>query len=123
MNSRLQKTSHKYGIKLPRSVKEVIKINRKNGNLFWADSFTKEMSNACVAFKILGPNKHAPLGWHKASGHIVFDVKMDFTCKAHWVKDGHKTPNSPTPSFAGVVSWESICISLTFAALLILPVW
>jgi hypothetical protein len=123
VNSRLQKTSHKYGIELPRSVKEAIEINRKNGNLFWADALTKEMGNVCVAFKILGPNEHAPPGWHKASGHIIFDVKMDFTRKAHWVKDGHKTPVSPTPSFAGVVSRESIHISLTYAALLGLPVW
>jgi hypothetical protein len=67
------------------------------------------MSKVCVAFKIAGPNKHAPPGWHKASGHIIFDVKMDFTCKARWVKeDGHKTPDSTTPSFAEVVSRESI---------------
>ncbi len=123
MNSRLQKTSHKYGVELPRSVKEAIKINRKNGNSFWADALTKEMGNVSVAFKILGSNVCAPPGWHKASGHIVFDVKMDFTHKARWVKDGHKMPNSPTASFAGVVSWESIRISLMYAALLGLPVW
>ncbi len=123
MNSRLQKTSHKYGIKLPRSVKEAIEINRKNGNSFWADALNKEMGNVSVAFEILGPNERAPPGWHKASGHIVFDVKMDFTCKAHWVKDGHKMPKSPTPSFAGMVSWDSVCIFLMYAALLGLPVW
>jgi hypothetical protein len=59
----------------------------------------------------------------KASGHIIFDVKMDFTRKACWVKDGDKMPNSTTPSFAGVVSRESIRIALTYAALLGLPVW
>jgi hypothetical protein len=123
VNSRLRKTSHKYGIKLPRSVKEAVEIDRKNGNLFWADALTKEMGNVCVAFEILGPNEHAPKGWHKASGHVVFNVKMDFTRKARWVKDGHKMPDSPTPSFAGVVSRESICISLMYAALLGLPVW
>ena len=47
---------------------------------------------------------------------------MDFTRKACWVKDGHKTPNSMTSSFAGVVSRDSICIALTHAALLSLPV-
>ena len=47
---------------------------------------------------------------------------MDFTRKARWVKDGHKTPDSTTSSFAGVVSRESIRISLTYAALLGLPV-
>ena len=62
-----------------------------------------------------------PPGWFKASGHIIFDVKMDFTRKARWVKDGHKTPDSTTSSFAGVVSRESIRIGLTYAALLGLP--
>jgi hypothetical protein len=80
------------------------------------------MGNVCVAFEILGPNEKPPVGWFKASGHIVFDVKMDFTRKARWVKDGHKTPDSATPSFAGVVSRESIRITLTYAALMGLPV-
>jgi hypothetical protein len=123
VNSRLWKTSHNYGIELPRSVKEALEIDRKNGSTFWAASLTKEMSNVYVAFEMLGPNKPAPPGWHKASGHIIFDVKMDFAHKAHWVKDGHKTPDSTTPSFAGVVSRESIRIALTCAELLGLPVW
>jgi hypothetical protein len=38
------------------------------------------------------------------------------------VKDGHKTPDSTTSSYAGVVSQESIQIALTYAALLGLPV-
>jgi hypothetical protein len=107
VNSWLRKTSHKYGIKLPRTVKEALDIDCKNGNIFWADALTKEMSNVCIAFEILGPNEHTP-GQYKASGHIVFDIKMDFTRKTRWVKDGHKMPESPTPSFAGVVSRESI---------------
>ena len=57
-----------------------------------------------IAFKILEPGQKAPSDWHKATGHIIFDVKMDFTRKAWWVNDGHKTPDSTTPSFAGVVS-------------------
>ncbi len=60
-------------------MKEALEVDRKNGNTFWADVLTKEMGNACVAFEILGPNERAPPGWYKASGHIVFDVKMDFT--------------------------------------------
>ncbi len=80
------------------------------------------MGNVCIALEILGPNKKAPLGWHKVSGHIVFDVKMDFTRKACRVKDGHKTPDSLTSSFARVVSCNSIRMSLTHAALLGLPV-
>ncbi len=47
---------------------------------------------------------------------------MDFTQKARWVKEGCKTPDSTRSSFAGVVSCNSIQISLTHAALLGLPV-
>ncbi len=122
VNSCIHRTSHKYGIELPTSVKHAIDIDCKNKNTFWQDALKKEMGNVCIAFEIPGPNNKAPPGWHKASGHIVFDVKMDFTRKACWVNDGHKTPDSLNSSFAGVVSCDSICISLTHAALIGLPV-
>jgi hypothetical protein len=71
VNSHVCRTSHKYGIELPTSVKHTIDIDRKNKNTFWQDALKKEMGNICIAFEILGPNKKAPLGWHKALGHIV----------------------------------------------------
>jgi hypothetical protein len=58
----------------------------------------------------------------KHQGHIIFDLKMDFTQKARGVKDGHMTPDSLTTSFAGAVSRDSIHIALTHAALLELSV-
>ena len=48
---------------------------------------------------------------------------MDLTRKARWVKDGHRTPDPETSSYAGVVSQESICICLTRAGLHGIPVW
>jgi hypothetical protein len=51
------------------------------------------------------------------SGHLIFDVKMNFTRKARWVKDGHLTPNPEGSIYAGDVLRESICIALTYAAL------
>ncbi len=122
VNSRICRTSHKYGIELPASVKHTIDIDCKNKNFFWQDALKKEMGNVCIAFEILRPNNKPPPGWPKALRHVVFDVKIDFTMKACWVKDGHKTPDSLTSSFAGVISPDSICISLTHAALLGLPV-
>ena len=75
VNSRVCRTSHKYGIELPTSVKHAIEIDSKNGNTLWQDALKKEMGNVCIAFDILGPNERAPPGWSKASGHIVFDIK------------------------------------------------
>lgn len=48
---------------------------------------------------------------------MVFDVKMDFTGKARWVKDGHLTPGPDTSNFSGVVSRKSVRISLTYVSL------
>ena len=50
------------------------------------------MYNVGIAFEVLREGEKAPPGWSKVTGHLVFDVKMDFTRKARWVLDGHKTP-------------------------------
>ena len=62
-------------------------------------------------------NESIPVGYKKSSGRLIYDVKMDFTRKARWVKDGHKTQDPETSSYVGVVSRESIRILLTHAAL------
>ena len=70
-----------------------------------------------IAFVFLDHGVKAPATWKRTSGHIVWDVKMDFTRKARWVKDGHKTPDPVTSNYAGVVSRESVRIAFTYAAL------
>ena len=60
-----------------------------NGNKLWADYRELEMSNLGIAFEVLKPGDKALSGWKKASGHLIYDVKTDFTQKRRWVKDGH----------------------------------
>ena len=115
---KLRRTTHKYGIEVPRTLAEALALDAKNGNNYWSKATGKEMGNIVVAFDILGPGEKPPPGWTKSSGHLVFDVKMDFTRKARWVKDGHRTPDAITPSYAGVVSRDSIRIALVYAKLL-----
>jgi hypothetical protein len=67
----VRKTSHKYRIELPASVKHAIEIDQKNGKILWQDALSKEMGNVCVTFEILGPGMKVPPGWHEASGHMV----------------------------------------------------
>ena len=117
VKSRLRKTTHKYGIKIPTSIADAERIDKENGNHFWRDAIQLEMQNNGVAFEILEINRKAPPGWRAVTGHLVFDVKMDFTRKARWVLDGHKTPNPIGSTYAGVVSRESVRIAFTYAAL------
>ena len=70
-----------------------------------------------MAFEILDEGAHVPHGWKQVTGHLVWDVKMDFTRKARWVLDGHKMLDPVRSTCAGVVSRESVCIALTYAAL------
>ena len=72
------------------------------------------MKNVGVAFDILENHQNVPVGWSKATGHLIRDVKMDFTRKARWVKDGHKTADPLSTNYAGVVSRDSVCITFTY---------
>ena len=117
VTSRARKTSHKYGIELPSSVEHAYEIDVNNGNNFWRKAIEKEMHEVGVAFEILDGNRVAPVGWRKVTGHLVFDAKMDFTRKARWVLDGHKTPSPIGSTYAGAVSRESVRIAFTYAAL------
>ena len=117
MNARIRKTTHKYGIEIPTCVKNAMEIDRSNNNTFWKDALAKEMTEVGVAFEVLEENMRAPIGWSKVTGHLVWDVKMDFTRKARWVLDGHRTPNPIGSTYAGFVSRDSIRIAFTYAAL------
>jgi len=77
----------------------------------------KEIHNIGIAFEILDPNANVPVGWSHVTGHLVFDVKMDFTRKARWVLNGHRAADPDCSTYAGVVSRESVHITLTYAAL------
>ena len=64
----------------------------------------KEMGSLMIASKIKNHGAKVPPSWFKVTGHIIWDVKMDFTRKARWVKDGHKkTPVSTTTNYSGDV--------------------
>jgi hypothetical protein len=56
------KQTHKLGIKLPKTVKVALELDKKNGNTFWADAIAKEMKDVCVAFKSLLDGQPAPIG-------------------------------------------------------------
>eukprot|EP00957_Ditylum_brightwellii_P041140 3114357-Ditylum_brightwellii.AAC.1 len=62
------------------------------------------MLNVGITFEVYEEGKPAPPGWKKVTGHLVWDVKMNFTRKARWVLDRHKTVNPIGSTYAGVVS-------------------
>ena len=52
------------------------------------------MENLGVVFDVSENHQNIFVGWTKASGHLIWNVKIDFTGMVRWVKDGHRT-NDP----------------------------
>jgi hypothetical protein len=71
------KRTHKFGIEVPKTVKEALELDKKNGNTFCANAIAREMKDVCITFKILLERQSVPIGYQKISCHKVFDIKIE----------------------------------------------
>ena len=115
--TRYWKRTHKYGIRLPKSVAEAYQIDKETGTTIWRDAIAKEMKNVAVAFKILGEDESVPIGYKQLECHMIFDVKIDLTRKARFVAGGHRTVEPAHLTYSSVVSRESVRLAFLIAAL------
>jgi hypothetical protein len=77
----------------------------------WADATKKKMKYVMPAFQILDPGAAEPVG------HMIFNVKLDFTCNAQLVA-GEDVMDPPSSiRYASVVSSNSVCLAFLVAAL------
>jgi len=124
VKSRYWSTSHKFGIELPKSVEQAIKIDQATGTDFWQRASEKEMKNVLPAFEewTEGNVKDARdgkklVGYQEITCHMIFDVKMDLTRKARFVAGGHTTEVPESITYSSVVTRESVRIAFLVAAL------
>ena len=111
--------THKFGVKIPKTVKEAKLFDEENGHTLWWDAICKEMKNVRPAFEVWDKDvSELPPGYQKITCHMNFDVKMgeNFRRKARFVADGHKTKTPAAMTSASVVSRDSVRIALTIAA-------
>ena len=112
--------THKFGIRIPKSVGEAQAIDAENGDTLWWDAIVKEMKNVRPAFEIWEkPESGLPVGYQKIKCHFIYDIKMgeNFRRKARLVANGNETETPPTLTYSSVVSRDSVRIALTIAAL------
>ena len=112
--------THKFGIKIPKTVAEARALDLENGNTLWWDAICKEMRNVRPAFEAWDKDiSEIPIGYQEVKCHLIFDVKMgeNFRRKARFVAGGHTTDVPITLTYASVVSQDSVRIALTIAAL------
>lgn len=117
VKSRYWKRTHKYGIQVPKTVEEALRIDKETNTTLWETAIKKEMKNVMTAFKILEEDENVPVGSQLINCHMIFDVKLDFTRKARFVAGGHMTDPPASLTYASVVSRDSVRIALLIAAL------
>ncbi|KAI2493498.1 Reverse transcriptase (RNA-dependent DNA polymerase) [Fragilaria crotonensis] len=108
--------THKFGIELPKTVAEALKIDERTGTDFWRKAIELEMKNVMPAFEFIDDDA-VPKFYKKIDCHMIFDVKMDLTRKARLVAGGHQTDPPKESTYSSVVSRDSIRIAFTLAAL------
>jgi len=116
VKSRYWKRSHKYGVELPKSVKEALAVDTKTGTTFWKDAIEMEMKNVMPAFEFRDDDK-MPIGHEKIDCHMIFDVKLDLVRKARFVAGGHQTEVPSESVYSSYVSRDSVRIAFLIAAL------
>lgn len=118
-------TTHKFGIRLPKTAEEALRRDRENGNNRWRDAIDKEMKKAKVAYS---PTEYTAEqaykgkaekldGFQNIECHIIFDVKIDFSRKARFVAGGHMTEAPASLTYSSVVSRDSVKIAFLYGAL------
>jgi Reverse transcriptase (RNA-dependent DNA polymerase) len=130
VKSKYWRMSRKFGVKLPKSVKQALNYDRESGNDLWRKAIEKEMINVHPAFEVWNgtveqarSNKHL-VGYQYINCHMIFDVKMDnLARKARFVAGGHMTDTPASIMYSSVVSRDSVRIALLLAALNGLDVW
>ena len=107
----------KYGIKLPKNVKEALELDKLTKTDHWEKAIQKELENCKVAFEFLPESKRPNPGYKHIRCHLIFDVKADLTRKARFVAGGHLTDPPVEITYSTVASRDSIRIILLLASL------
>ena len=119
IKSKCWEKTHKYGIRIPKSVQDAIRLDTQNGNTLWWDAIMLEMKNVRPAFEEYEGDVKDLKGCQEIKCHMIFDVKLgeNFRRKARLVAGGHVTDAPSTMCYSSVVSRESVRLALLSAAL------
>ena len=122
--------THKFGIRLLKTVAEALAMDDKTGTDFWQKALGKEMNKVKVAWTAVDDvspeqartrKESSMIGYQEIRCHVIVNVKMDFTRKAGFVAGGHTTDTPSSITYSSVVSRDSVRLAFLIAGLNDLP--
>ena len=131
LKGKFWRKTNKFGIRLPKDVKENLDIDRVAGIDFWRKAVNKEMSKVKVMWKanenftpeqIRSQKTNEYIGFQEIGCHLIFDVKMDFTRKSRFVAGVHTTEAPASITYSSVVSRDSVWLAFMIASLNVLDI-
>jgi hypothetical protein len=105
VTNKYHKRTHKFGIQVPKTWGEAVKLNKKNGNTLWQDAIRKDMNNVLIVLKVLNDEEDIPQNYQEIRRHMIFDEKMEyFHRNARFVAGGHTTDAPHVMTYASTMS-------------------
>ena len=114
VKSKIWIRTHKFGIRIPKSVEEAKKIDEQNGDTLCWDAICKEMRNVRPAFEEFeGKEENIPKDYQFMRCHMIFDVKFgdNLRRKVRLVAGGTMTDTPNTLTYSSVVSRDFVRIA------------
>ena len=115
-----KKYREKFGIRIPRNVREALLFDKMNGDSKWAEAIKKEMDALARlhCFKFMPPNHklNKSDGWQFAPLHMIFEIKQqDLRHKARFVVGGHVVDASQYVTYSSTIQNISVRLLMLVA--------
>jgi hypothetical protein len=99
----------KFGIQVPKGIKNAIDLDKKNGNQLWQEAIKTELKQLTdyQTFIVLHSGEDIPKDYQKIPYHMIFDVKYNLRHKARLVADYNWTVNDKEDIHSGVLLMDT----------------
>jgi hypothetical protein len=77
VTKRYHKRTHKFGIEVPKSWDECVRLDKEKDNTLWQDAVRKEINNFIISLKIINGEESVPPTYQEICCHMIFDIKME----------------------------------------------
>jgi hypothetical protein len=114
-----------FGVLVPWTHAQAIKLDKKNNTTKWQDAAATEMGQLLEyqTFIDRGKGGNVPTGYKRIRCHMIYDVKHNGRHKARLVAGGHLTDPNAESVYSGEVSLRGIRLVVFLDKLNALKLW